>query len=184
VADRRGEYETALQYYASARTIFQQALGERHRNVAYPIAYSGDLELERGNLEAALQLQDAALQIRREALPPDHPDIAFSYYARSRVLLALGRALEAKWDAEEALTIRRSRYPEGSFLIADSLADAGLARHALDDFSGAQDALAEAMALERRFPPADMARPAKLTALIDDPDGAMADVARILPAEP
>jgi serine/threonine-protein kinase len=184
VADRRGEYETALQYYASARTIFQQALGERHRNVAYPIAYSGDLELERGNLEAALQLQDAALQIRREALPADHPDIAFSYYARSRVLLALGRALEAKWDAEEALTIRRSRYPEGSFLIADSLADAGLARHALDDFSGAQDALAEAMALERRFPPADMARPAKLTALIDDPDGAMADVARILPAEP
>jgi tetratricopeptide (TPR) repeat protein len=114
ILDRLASYrQAALAAYATARPLFERALGIRekmfgpeHPDTATSLNNLAVLLQSQGELAAARPLYERALAIREKSFSPEHPDPAASLNNLAGLLQAQGELAAARPLLERALTIR------------------------------------------------------------------------------
>jgi len=104
-----GKADLVEAYYREARTLFEQAVGPEHREVANTLANWGAFHAMRGNLEQAERLLRQALEIRQRTIGPDHPETADGLVALAAIVWQQSRYSDAEGYYRQALTIRQQK---------------------------------------------------------------------------
>ena len=122
---RQGKLDEALAHQHRALTIFEEALGPRHSDIADLLHNMGTLLWRQGKHEEALTHLRQAKAIREETLGPSHPNIAHSLTAIGAVLIQQGERDEALTYLQQALSIREQALGPEHPDVATSLNNIG-----------------------------------------------------------
>jgi tetratricopeptide (TPR) repeat protein len=136
-----GDYENALVELETASSIWRDALGPRHPDVAMSLSNIGNVYRLQGRFDEALELYGDARRIAVAGLPAGHPRIALVDGNMGRALHALGRHAEAVEAFDRALAVfagpDQEARGEGLWLLeerGETLLEQGRADSALHDF--------------------------------------------------
>jgi len=115
------EYDSAEVFFAGARDLRAQALGEEHPDYFKSLTYLGSLARRRGNADEAIALHTRALEGRRALYGSSHADVALSLSHLGVAMNRAGNSRAAESLHIEALAIRRDVLDPTDNGIATSL---------------------------------------------------------------
>jgi len=146
--------------WAAAESLHRAAVGIFRANHPEPNTLVADAE---NGLATALDIQGKnaeaesayvrVLDLRKKLLGPDHPNYAWTEFNYAFFLADRGRWDEAAAISRRVLTLRGKTLPDEHPAVAASLVVLGRSLDHAGDHAGAEKALAEGVALRRRYLP-------------------------------
>jgi serine/threonine protein kinase/Tfp pilus assembly protein PilF len=121
-----GNYDAAIASATQALTLYTDALGPSHPDVAIALLGLADAHRAREHNDEALLLLERALQLREDAFGPQHPDVASVLGHIGAVLAERGEFDAARVQQQRALALREAALGPEHPAVASSLVALGL----------------------------------------------------------
>jgi tetratricopeptide (TPR) repeat protein len=131
------DLDLAHAYFQDALRCVDRLHGRRHRDAAYLLVRTAEVEHFRRCHPAALKAAREAVALAEMVLPSDDPALADFYNTLGFVLKMQGRFQEAEPHYQRALRLCEERCPPGSELETTCLNNLGALLEAQGDFGGA-----------------------------------------------
>ncbi len=149
------ELDAAERYAQEALAVTEAVYPANHPLVGATLEALGTVAQKRGDRDRARALYNRSISSFEGSARPDHPDLAGTLCSLAGLLREEGAIEEALRLSERALTLRRKALGDRHPDVARSWHDLGRSRLAVDDLSGALEALRNGIDIFRSTLPPD-----------------------------